>query len=262
MFRLLQMVKLLISLIKAPFRRLIRALSAPRIRFSSAFSALSTLGKYSPKEEVLRDAMKFASSSRIPGDYLEFGVKKGGSFSAAYHLAQRTGIENPSYGLPTMHFYAFDSFKGLPEITETDEDEDLTFQQGDFAYSKREFVETLRTDRVDLAKVTIVPGWYKDVLNKVTSEKLSLTLAAVIYIDCDLYTSTVCVLDFIAAYVQDGTVLIFDDWYSFRGNPNRGQQRAFGEWLTNHPEYHAGPFSRFGFHGHSFIMSINDHRQV
>lgn len=255
------MIKLLISLIKSLCRRLIRALSAPRIRFSNAFSALSTLAKYSPTEEVLRDAMKFVSSSRIQGDYLEFGVEKGASFSAAYYLARRTGIENPSYGLPTMHFYAFDSFKGLPEITETDEDEDHTFRREDFACSKHEFVERMRTDRVDLAKVTIVPGWYKDVLNDVTREELSLTLAAVIFIDCDLYTSTVCVLDFIAAYVQDGTVLIFDDWYSFRGNPNRGQQRAYREFLTNHPEYHSTPFSRFGFHGHSFILSINAHRQ-
>jgi O-methyltransferase len=48
----------------------------------------------------------------------------------------------------------------------------------------------------------------------------------VIWVDCDLYESTVPVLDFITEYIQDGTVIIFDDWYSFRADPDRGEQKA------------------------------------
>ena len=35
--------------------------------------------------------------------------------------------------------------------------------------------------------------------------------------------------------LTDGTVVIFDDWYSFRGNPNLGEQRACKESVASNP---------------------------
>ena len=66
-------------------------------------------------------------------------------------------------------------------------------------------------------RVKIIPGWYSEVLNENTKKKLQIKKAAIVYVDCDLYESTVPVLDFITDYPVDGSILIFDDWNSFRG---------------------------------------------
>jgi O-methyltransferase len=58
-----------------------------------------------------------------------------------------------------------------------------------------------------------------------------LERAAIVWLDADLYSSTVPVLNFITPLVQDGTVLVFDDWFSFRGSPFKGVQKAFYEWV-------------------------------
>ena len=62
--------------------------------------------------------------------------------------------------------------------------------------------------------------------------KLLPRKAAVIYIDCDLYTSTVHVLDFIQDFLQRGTIIVFDDWNCFFGDPNKGERKAFREFLA------------------------------
>ena len=77
--------------------------------------------------------------------------------------------------------------------------------------------------------------------------------AALIWVDCDLYESTVPVLNFITDYVQDGTIIVFDDWFSFKGNLNMGEQRAFREWLKKNPSIRATEFHRFAT-GNSFIL--------
>ena len=65
-------------------------------------------------------------------------------------------------------------------------------------------------------------------------------------------------MDFITDYIQDGTVLIFDDWFCFRGNPNRGEQRAFREWLKRNPSIKVSEFHKYGAEGNSFIVHIDD----
>ena len=60
---------------------------------------------------------------------------------------------------------------------------------------------------------------------------------AIFHNDSDLYESTKDVLRWIDDLALPGSVLIFDDWYSFSGNPdpeNFGEQRAFAEWANRH----------------------------
>jgi hypothetical protein len=54
-------------------------------------------------------------------------------------------------------------------------------------------------------------------------------------IDCDLYESTVPVLEFITPLLQQGTILIFDDWFRFRGSRHHGERRACHGWLQRNP---------------------------
>src|SRR5262245_7856951 len=69
-------------------------------RFSSGFA----------REGVLRHAMEYAQTSQLEGDYLEFGVWRGRAFAAACYFAKKCGLN--------MNFYAFDSFRGIPQNDE------------------------------------------------------------------------------------------------------------------------------------------------
>ena len=77
-------------------------------------------------------------------------------------------------------------------------------------------------------------------------------------IDCDLYSSTVSVLDFLDNLLQDGSILMFDDWNCFGKSDERGERRAFREFLARHPIWRADPFVSFGWHGQSFVLSQVD----
>ena len=238
-------------LLKAASRPLYRLLLRPSFRGSASFVELQQLLGYIPQEDVLNTAMNFAMWSELQGDYLEFGVYEGGRLSSAFHLAQRNH-------LTSMRFCAFDSFQGLPPIDGLDSEGYQQFAQGEYACDRRRFDASIRRNRVDIGKVDVVEGWYSETLNDQTKRRLGMKAAAIVWIDCDLYESTVPVLDFITDYVQDGTVVIFDDWHCFRGDPNRGEQRAFREWLERNPSVTASEFHKFGWHGNSFILHLAD----
>jgi len=152
-----------------------------------------------------------------------------------------------------MRFYAFDLFEGLPKIKGLDNDGFCPYDKGQYSCSVNKFKKIIARKGVDLNKVEIIPGWYAKVLNEKLKKKLPIKKASIIWIDCDLYESTVPVLNFITDYIQDGTILIFDDWFSFRGDPNRGEQKAFKEWLKKNPSIKATEFHKFSC-GNSFIL--------
>jgi hypothetical protein len=205
---------------------------------------------YTPREEMLDMAMEFVQKSGLEGDYLEFGVFEGDMFSFSFHMAKR-------YSRDQMRFYAFDSFRGLPPISGVDTDGFEHFKEGQYPCTEPEFLANLRQYKVDLKRVTTVPGWFNEVLNEQLKESLPLKRAAIVWVDCDLYESAVPVLEFMTDYLQEGTVVIFDDWFAFRGNPERGEQRAWHEWLAAHPEVKPVEFQKFGWNGHSFIIQFS-----
>jgi hypothetical protein len=41
-----------------------------------------------------------------------------------------------------------------------------------------------------------------------------------------------------------GTVIVFDDWYCFHGDPQRGEQLAWNEFRQRHPELRFSEFVR------------------
>ncbi|OGM98201.1 MAG: hypothetical protein A2735_00640 [Candidatus Yanofskybacteria bacterium RIFCSPHIGHO2_01_FULL_41_21] len=225
-------------------------LSKPSIRYRFLLP-LSTLISKNPDEEILEKAMKFAAHVGIGGDYLEFGVWKGRSFARAYHM--RKYIKDAK--LNGMKFYAFDSFQGLPEIKNEHDTSSSEFKKGDYACDIGTFRHNLINKGVDLKEVTIIPGWYEETLNEETKNKLSLKKASIIFVDCDIYESAVSVLNFITDYVVNGTIIIFDDWFAFSGDPEKGEQRAFKEWLERNPNIKAVEWQRVNWKSNSFILN-------
>lgn len=79
--------------------------------------------------------------------------------------------------------------------------------------------------------------------------------AAALHIDCDLYESTEVALSFVGPLLVDGTILIFDDWYCFKGNPDLGEQRAFKEWAEGQKKWRFTEYHKEGPWRNSFIAN-------
>ncbi len=60
--------------------------------------------------------------------------------------------------------------------------------------------------------------------------------------------------DGVAPILQEGTVLLFDEWFSYKGNPSKGEARAFFEFLEAHPEWGAQHYQAYGPYSNSFIL--------
>lgn len=200
------------------------------------------------KEEILRILMQAVKWWRLPpGDYLEFGVYEGRSFISAYRQARLFDLD--------MHFYAFDSFQGLPEVRGSD-GEYLRLRQGDYACDEESFREALEDHEVDLNDVTIVSGFYDRTLTEETKKSLPIRRAAIVWIDCDIYESTKRALDFVTDYVTTGSIIAFDDWFLFGADPNAGEMRAAREWLERNRHIRLVEYKGFGLFGLSFIVQI------
>ena len=85
-----------------------------------------------------------------------------------------------------------------------------------------------------------------------------MSKASIIMIDCDLYNSTKLLLEFVTDIVQDGAILIFDDWFAYKGNRMKGEQLAANEWPEKNSKFKLIPFSRYGVYRNSFIVSIDE----
>jgi len=221
-----------------------------------------------PDNTIISKAAKLIASEKVAGDYLEFGVYTGSSFASAFHAIRRAFEEQSSFNIwntpqdvierrqlwRRMRFVAFDSFKGLPAPGRVDA-QSRDFLEGKFACSQRQFEENISGAGVPLERTIVVPGWFADTLTERTIRTHTLHHAAIVHIDSDLYESAKLALNFVTPLLVDGTVIIFDDWYAFRGNPGLGEQLAWREWCAVHPEWSASEYQKEGPWRNSFIVN-------
>lgn len=191
------------------------------------------------------EIMKYVEFNKLQGDYTEFGVYKGASFISSYNAAARLHLSQ-------MRFFAFDSFHGLPYPANSHNAE--PFRAGAFAAPIAIFQKALKRACVNLERVVVIPGWFNVTLSPQIKIEHRLTRVAVAWIDCDLYESTVPVLEFLVDILEEGAVLVFRDWYCYRGDRNRGEQRAVQEWLARYPDVALVPYRSISWNGEAFLF--------
>jgi len=219
-----------------------------------------------PLDAIFLRAGRLIASGRLEGDYLEFGVFEGRTMTSAYKAielgfaeaeAKLAGTPVDKAGLrdiwSRMRFYGFDSFAGLPPSRGCDATGD--FKPGDFACSQSRARRNIAGHGVPEARFQLVEGWYGDTLKPATAEALKLRKAALIHIDCDLYESTKEALAFCKPLLIDGAILVFNDWYCFKGNPDLGEQRAFREFCAEMRDWNAIEYQKNGAFANSFILT-------
>ncbi len=233
-----------------------------------------------PDQEVRRDGIFYkagclVASEKMEGDYLEFGVYRGESFISAFRsisLAFEHMSTPNEWNLPRdcverrkvwerMRFFAFDSFQGLPRLVGRDR-QTRDFVEGKYECSAAEFEKNLKVAGVPEERVSMVPGFYEETLNPSTIERFGLKTAAIVNIDSDLYESARLILRFIKPLLVSGTVIIFDDWYCYRGDPELGERKACREWLDAHPELCLTEYHKEGPWRNSFIVNLQDGGRV
>ncbi|WP_289036178.1 TylF/MycF/NovP-related O-methyltransferase [uncultured Roseibium sp.] len=209
------------------------------------------------RQTILNWAFEFVCKSDIDGPYLEFGCFRGATFTHANKFQEKWVEFGKTNGrkLSDNRMFAFDSFEGLPKISVSDNMKDYdVFDEGQFGCSEVEFLSIIKENGVNLKKVKTVKGFYDKKLSSKLRESLSIKKASVIHIDCDLYSSAVPVLNFITPLIQGGTVLLFDDYYCYRGNKQFGVKRAFMEWLSGAP-FEATHYCNYSWAGSVFILN-------
>lgn len=81
--------------------------------------------------------------------------------------------------------------------------------------------------RIDRNRLCVVKGYYNDPLTPELQRSLLGKSIAVAMIDCELYESTVPVLEFIRPFLQQGSILVFDDCSRCYGSEKRGREEPF-----------------------------------
>jgi hypothetical protein len=189
-------------------------------------------------------------TEQLRGDYFEFGIYRGSTFAHADRLARRHLLSS------SMRLFGFDSFQGLPSPTGI-EGATGEFLEGDFACALPEVRENLDRRGVDWSRIHLVEGWFDETLNDNLKETLRPAPVAIALIDCDLYRSTLSVLEFLEDLLQQGSILLFDDWDCFGGRDHMGERRAFAEFLQTSTRIVAEPWIRFGRRGQGFVIHID-----
>ena len=195
---------------------------------------------------MLAQAFEFIHINAVEGDYFEFGLWRGKTFCYAHSLRRR-------HKMSKMKLWGFDSFQGLPTITEQ---EDNVWQKGDFACSEPELQRILVRSGFKPSEYILVPGFYETSLNDGIHQRIDNRKAAIVYVDCDLYESTLSVLEFVHRYFMNGTVICFDDWYNYKGRPDKGEQLALKEFLDSHAQFAFIPYMNYSPLGKSFIIHL------
>jgi O-methyltransferase len=160
----------------------------------------------------------------LNGWYFEFGSHTARTMRAAW---------DAFHVLYDWKYAAFDSFEGLPDLEEIDRMP--IWRKGALKTSEEDFIRTVVKHGMPREKLVTVKGFYDQSLNEAVKKRFLPQRATVLYVDCDLYQSTVPVLEFAKDFFQKGTVLVFDDWFCFYGDPQRGQRRAFAEFRGRYP---------------------------
>lgn len=146
--------------------------------------------------------------SGIPGAVVECGVWNGGSSAVMAAGLLSAGDRNRA-------FWLFDSFEGLPQPTERDEDK---VRDGYFPGWCTGATERVREAHQlaghSLDSTTIVPGWFNETLHKHVD---AVGPIALLHVDADWYDSVTDVLKAFYGQVVSGGIVVIDDYGSWSG---------------------------------------------
>lgn len=223
--------------------------------------------KYDARTTFFVNAMQFINWERIEGDIVEFGVSVGKSLGLLGVLLEENLAlwQYSESACRSRRLIGLDTFSGLPD----DDQIHPRWGRGSFAtnylqgHPSLSYGEPITPDSIcrlfrhcALPEPELLVGLFSQTLPDLIPGKTQK--AALVHIDSDLYPSAREALFGVEPILQDGSLICFDDWFMYRGNPNKGEQRAFREFLAEHPHWQAVPYQTYSVFCNSFIMHRRD----
>ncbi len=204
------------------------------------------LGKYG----ALKKAFYLTSLDGVPGDYLEFGVFTGSSMSAAIEMSRCEIVprEKP------VRFIGFDSFAGFGKLSDKEKDHPF-FKDSFFETDAKSVQKRLSSLLSDPSRVTLIEGFFDATLKGKTPLNYGVEKAAVVMVDCDTYSGATLVFDFIKPALQEGTYLIIDDFFSYKGASKLGTYGAFLKFQSELRDWSFRRVFDYGYGGAVFVAS-------
>lgn len=206
---------------------------------------------------AFRNAVEYVALCRIEGDVLEFGTLTG--YTARW-LAELVFEYGHGAGL-----YLYDSFEGFPEMRGNDA-ECYEVRQGAWVAGgprvgadngNPEVIREVLSAVLGAERVTVTRGWYDTVLPAALPKRP----AAIVHVDCDLYGSTLTVLNALISgkALQQGTVIFCDDWNNNRGSNLYGERKAMAEVfsppaMSPRCGFTVEPWFAYGWGGQAFLV--------
>lgn len=170
----------------------------------------------------------------IPGDIAEFGTMLG---NTAAGLATGLSLVESVYQDEQMiemskqrKLMLFDSFEGLPVATAAADLISPPVISGAwapgtcFGLTPAQLLEKC-TKHLSADRIVIKEGWFENTIPTLTKD----SSFALIHIDCDLYSSTMDVLDGLLGrgLLETGALIYFDDWDCNAARPDLGERKAW-----------------------------------
>lgn len=202
--------------------------------------------------EGFRRCCEYLAGTAVPGDVVEFGCFCG--FTSRWLAHWMRDTRHPG------HLYLYDSFQGFPAV---DNPEDASSYEvavnqvwlpGNFNAEvdipqriARSLGRLLGPERV-----TVVPGFFDQTL----AAPLASRQVGFAHVDCDLYSSSRCVLDRLLAdqVLADGALLAFDDYNCNRAHPQMGQRRALVDAFAAQTRYSYSAWFDYSWSGRVFFV--------
>lgn len=179
------------------------------------------------------------------GDYLEFGVFNGNSIGSMALASKELGT--------SIRLFGFDAFEGLPPGSENEDDG--VWKKGFYTCSFDQLQSCLRRRQVDPDQITWIEGWYDKTLTAQTATKHGLKNPGIIFIDCDTYSSSKLVLNFVAPLIKKPAIICLDDWklndLDIKG---MGEYLSFNEFLEENPHLKATRLPSYNRKSQTFLI--------
>jgi hypothetical protein len=195
------------------------------------------------RQQFFYRAFKTLAFNGIDGDYAEFGCWGAVTFDLAH-------IESRRHGHPA-HLWAFDSFRGLPEAVD-ERDVHPKWVNSAMQMSLEDFHQQCRTNGIPRSAYSVVEGYYDRSLAALgDGAPRNIALA---YIDCDLYSSTSTVLEFLAPRLKHGMILAFDDYFCWSDREISGERAALEDFVKSQTRWTVSPYQTFSWGGKAFVV--------
>jgi len=200
------------------------------------------------KYQAIKKAMYITAHDLTEGSYLEFGVFTGSSFNFAMKVNKKI---DKIFEKTNCEFIGFDSFKGFGKVNEDDKNPRFTSET--FSVDEEKVLRNIEKCAKG-QKYKIIKGFFEDTIKNKTAKDLKIDKIKIVMMDCDLKEPTKLALEFIKSSIQEGTIILFDDYAFFKGSKDKGEYGAFTDFRKKYPQILFRRIFDYGYGSRAFIV--------